>query len=183
MESVWRAACVRCLRRLIRAIPYWNGQTRDYSVKTNYPKLIVELRPSKMLPGEVGLFSVRHIPRYTVIADSSVFEEESFISWQAWRRIDKTTRKKLYEFCPGTETGIVAPPDLNSLRITWYINHSCEPNAAFTEQGNLVALKPIRPDSEITWDYSSWEQNPNYRLICKCGSPSCRNVIGPNNSI
>ncbi len=145
--------------------------------KNSYPRAFVELCPSEMLRGEIGLFSVRKIPGGMVIASSSVFVEETFISWPEWRQLDRTTREKLYAFCPGTENGIFAPPDINSLPAPWYINHSCEPNAGFDESGNLVTLKTISLGKEITWDYSTEERNPNYRMNCRCGSKKCRGVI------
>ena len=56
------------------------------------------------------------------------------------------------------------------------INHSCDPNTYIrTIAGDryVVALRPIRPGEEITYDYcvngdgdTAWE--------CSCGSPACR---------
>lgn len=151
-------------------------------MKNSYPKLMIELRPSEMLKGEIGLFSVRRISKGAIVAKASVFQVELFISWQEWNEVDKATRQKLYEFCPGAEEGILAPPDLNNLPLPWYINHRCEPNAGFDESGNLVALTAIRPNTEITWDYSTQEYNPKYRLLCRCGSGQCRGIIGSQSS-
>ncbi len=148
------------------------------AVKQNiYPPLQVELRPSTMLPGEIGLFAVRRIKGGAIIARSDVFQDDVFISWDDWKLIDVLTRRKLYAFCPGERDGLNAPPDLNSVPITWYINHSCDPNAGFDDHGNLVAIASIRGNTEITWDYSTLEYNPNFRMDCKCGSLNCRNII------
>lgn len=53
-------------------------------------------------------------------------------------------------------------------------NHSCNPNGAFNEQGMLIALKEIKANEEITYDYlrhpiaaSPWD------FECKCKSADC----------
>ena len=53
-------------------------------------------------------------------------------------------------------------------------NHSCDPNAAFNEQGMLIALREIKENEEITYDYlrhpiaaSPWD------FACKCESEGC----------
>jgi SET domain-containing protein len=142
-----------------------------------YPQLIIELRPSTMLPGEIGLFAVRSIRRGCVIAAAYAYSEEVAISWDRWRQLDPATRRKLFGFCPGDARGIHAPPDLNRLSVPWFCNHSCDPNAAFDAAGNLVAAKYIRGGTEITWDYGTLEKNPGFRMVCKCGSPKCRKII------
>ena len=152
-------------------------------MKHIYPRLMVELRPSSFLPGEVGLFAVRRIVAGALIVPASAFDESKFLSWEKWRRLDKLTREKLYAFCPGTAKGIHVPPDMNSIPVPWYINHSCSPNAGFNASGDLVALKIIPLNTEITWDYSVLELNPKYKMLCCCGSKFCRVSIRAKTSV
>jgi hypothetical protein len=59
-----------------------------------------------------------------------------------------------------------------------YINHSCAPNVFFnTTTMQLVALKEISVDEEMTFFYPSteWEMIQPFR--CYCGSPSCLGEI------
>lgn len=59
-----------------------------------------------------------------------------------------------------------------------YINHSCAPNVFFnTTTMQLVALKEIREDEEMTFFYPSteWEMTQPFR--CYCGSPVCLGEI------
>jgi hypothetical protein len=66
-------------------------------------------------------------------------------------------------------------------RIDDLINHSCSPNAGlrFTANGVfLVAIRPIAPGEEISWDYSTTLKESNWHMICQCRSPECRRVIG-----
>ena len=56
-------------------------------------------------------------------------------------------------------------------------NHSCDPNAGIIRDVLLVAMRDIKKDEEITFDYSIITAD-NWKLECKCGSPRCRKVIG-----
>ena len=67
-----------------------------------------------------------------------------------------------------------------------YINTSCDPNAySRTDMGSGIrsayALKDIRKNDEITWDYAinsreEWE----IPAECNCGSANCRKTIRGN---
>ena len=56
-------------------------------------------------------------------------------------------------------------------------NHSCDPNAGIMRDVFLVAMRNIKKDEEITFDYSVITAD-NWELECKCGSLSCRKIIG-----
>lgn len=59
------------------------------------------------------------------------------------------------------------------------INHSCEPNCGIKQLFKIVAMRDIVPGEEITWDYEMTENNYyGWRMECKCGTPSCRKLIG-----
>jgi hypothetical protein len=60
------------------------------------------------------------------------------------------------------------------------INHSCEPNAGIrlcNSGYDLIALRDIQGGEEITYDYSTYIDSPE-RLLCSCGTVSCRLEIG-----
>jgi hypothetical protein len=62
-----------------------------------------------------------------------------------------------------------------------FTNHSCDPSTGvrLNDQGTIViALRDIAPHEELTYDYSTYMNNPYEHLQCLCGSPSCRGVIG-----
>lgn len=70
-------------------------------------------------------------------------------------------------------------------RIDDLINHSCAPNAGLRfgarDHGGavvLVAIREIAAGEEIAWDYSTTLAESNWHMICRCGSPECRRVIG-----
>lgn len=63
-----------------------------------------------------------------------------------------------------------------------YINHSCDPNCGLRIVGSralLVSLYDIKPDTEITFDYStsSNDTKEEWTLDCACGSVKCRKKI------
>lgn len=57
------------------------------------------------------------------------------------------------------------------------INHSCNPNAGIVKDVFLVAMRGIKKDEEVTFDYSIITAD-NWQLECRCGSPQCRKIIG-----
>jgi hypothetical protein len=62
-----------------------------------------------------------------------------------------------------------------------FTNHSCAPNTGIrlTETGmNVLALRAIAPHEELTYDYSTYLNNPYESFRCLCGAPSCRGIIG-----
>lgn len=61
-----------------------------------------------------------------------------------------------------------------------FTNHSCDPNAFFdTEQGRLIALKPIAAGEPITFFYPSTEWTMAEPFDCSCGSARClRRIAG-----
>ena len=55
-----------------------------------------------------------------------------------------------------------------------YINHGCEPNVFFnTTTMQLIALKEIRPEEEMTFFYPSTEWKMTQPFNCYCGSKYC----------
>jgi SET domain-containing protein len=58
------------------------------------------------------------------------------------------------------------------------LNHSCEANCGIKELFRIVAMRDIAPGEELCWDYEMTEDSSWYRMRCKCGTKSCRKVIG-----
>lgn len=58
-----------------------------------------------------------------------------------------------------------------------YLNHACEPNAVVIERVRIVAKRSIAPGEEITIDYASTEEDPEWHMPCSCGSAHCRRVV------
>jgi len=62
-----------------------------------------------------------------------------------------------------------------------FFNHSCDPNIGIRlhARGQIIlALRDIAPHEELTYDFSTYQNNPHERISCLCGTPSCRGLIG-----
>ena len=59
-----------------------------------------------------------------------------------------------------------------------FANHSCEPNAGVRERVCGYALRPIARGEEIFYDYSTTMSERRWSMQCRCGTPSCRGMIG-----
>jgi hypothetical protein len=58
-----------------------------------------------------------------------------------------------------------------------FINHSCAPNAGFSGQIELVAMRPIRAGEVIGFDYAICTSEPEFGMECFCGADGCRAFI------
>ncbi len=61
-----------------------------------------------------------------------------------------------------------------------YVNHSCNPNAGLSGQIGLVALRDIKTDEEVCFDYAMCDTMPYDEFKCLCGAPNCRGWVSGN---
>lgn len=59
----------------------------------------------------------------------------------------------------------------------YYVNHSCDGNAWYNGETELVAMYDISTGDEICYDYALTECDPTYQLNCLCGKSKCRGVV------
>lgn len=149
-------------------------------MKNKVSPVIIELKPSKMMASEVGLFAARAIKQDQIVISAKAFSDERLISWEEFRELDKLTQQKIMDFCCGRKEGFYAPKDLNLISIAWHMNHSCAPNIGFDSKYNFVAMRSVKKGEELVWDYSYDETNPKFKLKCQCRSKNCRGVISGN---
>lgn len=60
------------------------------------------------------------------------------------------------------------------------IRHSCYPNCGVRIDGDAIQLQAIEDidvGKELTFDYSSTTDDPNWSQECSCGSGSCRRIL------
>jgi hypothetical protein len=147
------------------------------------PEVLIELRPSKMIRGEVGVFAATRIRRGQRIASGVNKEDyELLASWGILKKYGDAVRRKVRDFCVGTPRGFIPPAgfDFNRLTVEWYINHSCDGNVGFDENGDFIARRNIKKGEELTYDYALAESNPAFRMRCKCNARNCRGIITGN---
>jgi hypothetical protein len=141
--------------------------------------VIIEIRPSRLIPGEIGLFAVRALKKDTIIALASMLAER-FFPWSAYKELDKLTQGKVDNFTMQTEEGFYLPPDFNYLSVPWNMNHSCDYNVGFDKAGNFITAKNIKAGQELLLDYGMFFSDPKFKMKCKCGSKNCRKQITGN---
>jgi hypothetical protein len=147
------------------------------------PSVQVELRPSRIHDGGVGVFAVKDVVRSQKVADGIAEEDfQNLVSWEEFPRFDEDLQRKVMAFCIGTPEGFVPPPDFdfNKLSIDWYLNHSCKGNCGFDDSGDFIAIRNIRKDEELSYDYALVESNSNFSMQCSCGCETCRHLVTGN---
>jgi hypothetical protein len=76
------------------------------------------------------------------------------------------------------EAQFLAP--LEPLDAAELINHCCQPNCGLSGQIALVALRPIRPGEEITFDYGTTDSSEFLCFSVSCGKSPCRKHLRPD---
>jgi hypothetical protein len=150
--------------------------------KPKYPRVLFELRPSRVHKSGVGVFALASIAKGTVVSPGYNKKDlKRIIPWAQLRYFDKNFREKALTHCIGTPYGFIPPQqlDFNSISLGWHFNHACDGNLGFDRRGNYVAIRQIAKDEELTFDYGLYETNPNFQLICSCGK-NCRQTVTGN---
>jgi SET domain-containing protein len=143
----------------------------------NYPSAIIELKPSKIAPGQVGLFALKDFNKEEVIIGKETWDESRLISWKEFETLDSATKDKLANFCYKTAEGIHAPKNINKLNIAYFFNHSCDPNSYSDSDGNYIAKRDIVVGEEFTIDVEALMEKTIIEFECHCDSLKCRKII------
>lgn len=94
---------------------------------------------------------------------------------------DKIISKKAF---PDDEFQIDDDDFLELDKFSYHFNHSCDPNAGIRGKSELFAIKDIKKNDEIFYDYSTtvgvnkprnWLlSNLDWSMDCKCNTGKCR---------
>ena len=57
------------------------------------------------------------------------------------------------------------------------LNHSCEPTLGWTADGALVARLDIAAGVELTTDYATSIDDPDFVMMCHCETYRCRQLV------
>ena len=146
----------------------------------HFPDVRIELRPSRIDVGGVGVFAVHGFEKGQKIAEGVAENDfRNLVFWRVYPRFDEDLKRKIMAFCVGTPEGFIPPPefDFNKLSIEWYLNHSCEGNCGFDDEGDFVAIRDIKKGEELSYDYALIESNPGFSMKCHCGGGKCRHLV------
>ena len=148
-----------------------------------FKKVMIELKPSITIDG-VGVFAVTDITEGDIIAEGIHNSDyDCLVTWVEAESLDNDIKKKINDFCIGTPEGFIPPEgrDFNKLSVEWYMNHSCDGNVGFNENGDFYAIKNIKKGGELTYDYGLAESKPAFTVEpCNCGRPNCRGKVTGN---
>lgn len=155
------------------------GNQRKSLTAKDIKPVVLRIQPSPRYGG-VGVFALRDIKKGTILCDVAKIDEEVFVSWEEFAKIDPITRAFIIDFCAEDRDGFYSPVDLNSLTIPGHMNHHCEANVGCDSNDNFVAIRDIRQGEETCLDYAFVISNPAYTMKCACGSEKCRGIVTGN---
>lgn len=139
----------------------------------------LKIRPSLKYKG-VGVFALKPIKKGEIVCDMRKIDEDVFVSWLEYNKLDKATKDAVVDFCAQDGEGYYGPLDLNYLAMPLYMNHSCDGNVGSDDAGNFIAIRQIKAGEELCFDYALVISRPTYKMMCKCGSKNCRKIITGN---
>ena len=80
-----------------------------------------------------------------------------------------------------SEDFVLGPNKIEDISDVDFFNHSCDPNAGFNGQIFLVAMRNIKKEEEITFDYAmvlcKAKNAKTYKFKCLCGKDNCRKTL------
>lgn len=142
----------------------WNGFD-DYSVT------LPEQGGGKRLPHQslytriqrsengIGVFAIRDIPQGARLFGDDVSETVAVPRHEVEAIADDEMRRMYLDFCPLVEDHYIAPVDFNEITMSWYLNHSSDPNVVMLEDMTFVVSKFVPKGIELRADYTTYSKH------------------------
>jgi hypothetical protein len=154
-------------------------------MKPSVPPLLDTLFEARAVPGGKGLFAKQAIVKGTRLfgEDDWADEEErksfSTLSLQQFSELKPGLREVFLRYAsnasPEQITGAFRPEMVRDP--INFINHSCDPNAGYDGNGNIVALRGIADGEEIRMDYGTFTFSFDHEFTCRCQALWCRGKV------
>lgn len=113
----------------------------------------------------VGVFAIRDIKKGTEIFKGSLQYEEIEFTESELVGLPQATKDLIHDFFPKTGPKYFIPEfGLNSLNVSFFLNHSDDANIMNYEDGRMVALKDIKNGEELTSNYSVFSDLVDHRM-------------------
>ena len=114
----------------------------------------------RMSPGKgLGVFAIRDIPH----GCNPFVGDDAGSTWVAAATVDAIAdvevRRMYLDFCPLVGDRYLAPADFNRMTVSWFMNHSDEPNMASDANLDFCAKRLILAGEELTTDYRSYSDH------------------------
>lgn len=128
----------------------------DQPAPLPHERVFTRLKPS-LIHG-VGVIAIADIPKGTY-----VFEPDDAptikVPSEVVRRLPTNLRHLYNDFCPLTDGYYECPASFNQMTLSWYLNHSSDPNVAADDSLKFYAIRDIREGEELTADYGTYSEN------------------------
>lgn len=129
------------------------------------PKL--EARPRKK-KGGYGVFAILPIEKGELL----VVWGGKVINGEELQRLPAITQRHSIQVEDDLYLAPLAPAEPAD-----FVNHCCNPNAGMSGQIALIAMQPIKPGTEICYDYAMSDGSPYDEFECACNAPDCRGRV------
>ncbi|MDD5417678.1 MAG: SET domain-containing protein [Candidatus Nanoarchaeia archaeon] len=122
----------------------------------NLKQTYCQLKPSKI--SGVGVFAIKNIP--------AGIDPFPLVKKSKWIRIkeedimdlDDDIKKLIDDFYVIEPEGVwISDAGLNGVDISFFVNHSKNPNLRRIESGDFITLREIKKGEELTVDYSTYD--------------------------
>jgi uncharacterized protein len=107
----------------------------------------------------VGLFAIRGIPKGTQLFVGDVGNTIRILVSTIDKISDAEVRQMYTDFCPVVDKYFIAPSDFNQMTMSWYMNHSNEPNVTVVPDLQFVTSRVIHVGEELTVNYTTFSDN------------------------
>jgi uncharacterized protein len=107
----------------------------------------------------VGLFAIRSIPKDTKLFVGDVGNTVRILVSEVDKIADAELRQMYTDFCPVVDNYFVAPSDFNQMTMSWYLNHSDEPNVTVVPELQFVTSRFVRVGEELTANYTTYSDH------------------------
>ena len=117
-----------------------------------------------------GVYALKAIPKNEILA---VWGGE-VVTGQQFNALDRDSKRLALQieenqYLVSTQEGVAD-----------WINHSCQPNAGISGQVTLVAIREIKVEEEICYDYAMTDGSDYDEFTCGCHSEFCRKQVVGN---
>lgn len=110
----------------------------------------------KVSSNGVGVFAIREIKPGFQLFEGDNRQAVRVPQATVDKISDLQIRQMYFDFCPKREGDYLAPGDFNELTMSWYMNHSANPNVIADDSLQFTSSRPIAVGEELTTDYSTF---------------------------
>lgn len=102
----------------------------------------------------IGVFAIKDIPKGAKPLVSLIKIKEFSFSKKEINKLPTSVKKEVRMFCYYDKDEYLIPSiGLNAMNMAFYMNHSKTPNVKYLKNNDIVALRKIKANEELFFDY------------------------------